>query len=157
MGSSDNRHGRDHIHETPAGPASLRSQGRRLTKQRQLIWDALVSEPDTHLAADDLVQRVQTQLPRTSASTIYRTLELLVDEGLVARADLGSDRTYYEPATEHAHHHLVCERCGAVVHIHDDALGDLKGNIDASAGYRLSDRPITLFGTCPSCQRRGHS
>jgi Fur family ferric uptake transcriptional regulator len=142
----------DHTHLVPAGPESLRSQGRRLTKQRQLIWEALVAQPDAHLAADDLVERVQAELPRTSASTIYRTLDLLVDEGLVARADLGADRAYYEPATEHTHHHLVCERCGAVTHIHDDALGNLRSTVERSAGYKVGARPITFYGTCPTCR-----
>lgn len=150
-------HGTSHVHTVPAGPASLRGRGRRLTKQRRLIWEALVAEPDAHLAADDLVERVQAELPRTSASTVYRTLELLVAEGLVERADLGADRTYYEPAAEHAHHHLVCERCGAVAHVHDDALGNLRDSVEDASGYRLGPGPVTLFGTCPACRGRGCS
>jgi Fe2+ or Zn2+ uptake regulation protein len=142
-----------HQHSPPVGPVALRPQGRRLTRQRQLIWDALIAEPDSHVSADDLVRSVQAQLPRTSASTVYRTLELLVDEGLVVRADLGGDRTYYEPATEHPHHHLVCERCGAVVHVHDDALGTLRKEIESASGYRLGPGALTLFGTCPRCRR----
>ena len=152
--SSDGVHGRNHVHTVPAGPASLRSRGRRLTKQRQLIWEALVAEPAAHLAAEDLVERVRARLPRTNASTVYRTLELLVDEGLVTRADLGAGRTFYEPAAEHVHHHLVCERCGAVVHVHDDALGGLRESVEEAAGYRLGRRPITLFGVCPSCRAK---
>ncbi len=78
-------HGANTSIPAPAGPASLRRRGRRLTKQRQLIWDALIAEPDTHLCADDLVERVQARLPRTNTSTVYRTLDLLVEEGLVER------------------------------------------------------------------------
>jgi Fur family ferric uptake transcriptional regulator len=146
--------GHGHVHLPPSGPVALRPRGRRLTKQRQLIWEALVAEPDSHLSAEDIARRVQAQLPRTNASTVYRTLELLVEEGLVARADLGGDRIHYEPAAGHPHHHVVCDECGRVVHVHDEALGSLKENVEAASGYRLGTRSITLFGTCPDCRRR---
>jgi Fe2+ or Zn2+ uptake regulation protein len=48
---------------------------------------------------------------------------------------------------------VVCERCGAVRHVHDEALGDLGARIEASSGYALAGREITLFGTCPDCRR----
>ena len=85
-------------------------------------------------------------------STVYRTLDVLVEAGLALRTDLGGDRVFYEPAHEHPHHHLVCERCGAVRHVHDDALGDLRTRVEASSGYTLAPREITLFGTCPDCR-----
>jgi Fur family transcriptional regulator, ferric uptake regulator len=141
-----------HPHGAPAGPASLRSRGRRLTRQRQLIWEALVAEPDAHLSAEDVAARVRERSPAVNPSTVYRTLELLVEEGLVRRTDLGSSRSFYEPVHEHPHHHLVCERCGAVRHVHDDALGDLRTRVEASSGYALAPREITLFGTCPDCR-----
>jgi Fur family ferric uptake transcriptional regulator len=148
---------RDHTHTAPPGPGALRSGGRRLTRQRQLIWEALTSEPDRHLSADELVERVRSELPRVNASTVYRTLDLLVEEGLVRRADLGRDRAFYEPAADHPHHHLVCERCGAVVHLHDEALGDLRGRIEAASGYTLSAAELTFFGTCPACSSKGRA
>ena len=137
-----------HTHEAPAGPAELRSRGRRLTRQRRLIWEALVAEPDVHLSADDVVERVGGVDP----STVYRTLELLVEEGLVRRTDLGAGRAFYEPAHEHPHHHLVCERCGSVTHVHDDALGNLRARVDASAGFALGGGEITLTGLCADCR-----
>ena len=143
-----------HSHEAPAGPASLRSRGRRLTRQRALIWEALVAEPDAHLSAEDVAARVRERSPGVNPSTVYRTLELLVEEGLVRRTDLGSSRSFYEPAHEHPHHHVVCERCGAVAHVHDDALGTLAESVEAASGYALGEREITLFGLCRDCRRR---
>jgi Fur family transcriptional regulator, ferric uptake regulator len=143
-------HGHDHV--PGSGPEALRSHGRRLTRQRQAIWDALTAEPDTHLSADEIVERVRLGLPDVNPSTVYRTLDLLVDEGLVVRSELGGDRAYYEPATEHAHHHVVCERCGAVVHVHDDVFRYLGRRVEKASGYELGSRPITLFGVCPACR-----
>ena len=142
----------EHTHEPPDADA-LRQRGRRITRQRALIWEALVAEPDAHLSAEDVAARVREAAPGVNPSTVYRTLELLVEEGLVRRTDLGSSRSFYEPAHEHPHHHVVCERCGAVAHVHDDALGTLAASVEAASGYVLGEREITLFGLCRDCRR----
>ncbi len=123
-----------------------------MTRQRELIWAALTAVPDEHLAVDEIEARVREQLPRVNASTIYRSLDVLVEEGLVLRTQLGGDRTFYEPAHDHRHHHVVCRSCGAVVHVHDDLLGDLPERVEATCGYALADDELTLFGRCPACR-----
>jgi Fur family ferric uptake transcriptional regulator len=128
----------------------LRAGGRRLTRQRAAIWDA-VSGAEGHLSAEEIVERAQARMPSLSPSTVYRTLDGLVGQGLVLRTDLGGDRAYYEPAREHRHHHVVCERCGAVMHLHDEVLGDLPARIESDSGYRLGGAEITFFGLCPDC------
>jgi Fe2+ or Zn2+ uptake regulation protein len=140
-----------HPHE-PAGPDALRQRGRRITRQRRLIWDALVAEPDTHLSADDVVARVRVQMPTVDPSTVYRTLDLLVREGLVRRTDLGADRAFYEPTQDHLHHHVVCERCGAVVHLHDEEVGDVRERVERASGYALSRSDMSFYGLCPACR-----
>ena len=142
----------EHIHATGPGPSGLRAKGRRLTRQRRLIWETFAVEPERHFSAENVVERVREQLPQVNASTIYRTLDLLVEEGLILRTDLGRDRAYYEVAHEHAHHHLVCERCGAVEHLHDEDLGDLRERITAGSGFALGSGEITLVGLCRGCQ-----
>jgi Fur family ferric uptake transcriptional regulator len=142
----------DHDHTVSSDPSELRSKGRRLTRQRRLIWDALAADPEQHLSAEDLVASVRRELPRVNPSTIYRTLDLLVAEGLLRRTDLGSERAFFELAHEHAHHHLVCERCGRVTHFHDEVLGDLPARISAGTGYTLGEGEITLFGLCARCR-----
>lgn len=141
-----------HEHSPERGPEALRGQGRRLTRQRQAIWEALVAEADKHLSADEIVDQVRDQLPDVNPSTVYRTLDLLVDEGLLLRTDLGADRAYYEPAHEHPHHHVICERCQAVAHVHDSVLGDLSARIESATGHSLGTREISLFGLCPTCR-----
>ncbi len=124
-----------HDHTPPQLPTALRGRGRRLTRQRQAIWEALVAEPDRHSSAEEIVAHVRGRLPAVNPSTVYRTLDVLVAEGLLLRTDLGADRAFYEPAREHPHHHLVCEQCGRVDHVHDDALGALRRRIDAASGF----------------------
>lgn len=141
-----------HVHALGVGPGELRAKGRRLTRQRQLIWETLAAEPERHLSAEDVVERVRTQLPDVNTSTIYRTLELLVTEGLLLRTDLGGDRAYFELSHEHSHHHLVCESCGAVLHVHDEELGDLRRRIETTTGFAVGSGEITLFGLCADCR-----
>jgi Fur family ferric uptake transcriptional regulator len=137
-----------------AAPAALRAAGRRLTRQRQAIWQAVLAAGDEHLSVDDVVARVRAQVPLVNASTVYRTLELLVAEGLLLRADLGAGRAYYERARTHRHHHLVCERCGSVRHLHDETLGELPERIRDATGYVLGERELSFYGLCPACQAR---
>jgi len=127
--------------------AVLRARGRRITRQRVLIWQALLSQDGSHVDAATLAEA----LPGLSPATVYRTLDLLVEEGLVKRTDLGTGRACYEPAGSHAHHHVVCDRCGRVEHIHDEALGDLAERIRAASGYFLGLDEITFRGLCEPC------
>ena len=139
-----------HRHQLPSASV-LRERGKRVTVQRAAIWEILTDRPDLHLSADEVALQLEERLPQINASTVYRTLDVLVDEGLVRRTDLGTGRAVFEPAHEHPHHHLVCERCGRVTHVHDDVLGDLAGRIEERFGFRLGDREATLFGICREC------
>jgi Fur family transcriptional regulator, stress-responsive regulator len=141
-----------HEHRLPPADAVLRRRGRRVTRQRRLIWEALTAEPDLHLSAEELVARVAERLPTLNSSTVYRTLDVLVDEGLVVRTALGGDRARYEPAHEHRHHHLACVRCGAVVHVHDDAVRGLAATIAERYDFDLGAGEQTLRGLCGRCR-----
>ena len=132
----------EHTHRPP-GPDALRQAGRRLTRQRRLIWDALVERPDSHLSADDVVERVRTELP---------TVDMLVREGLVRRTDLGAGRAFFEPTQDHLHHHVVCERCGAIVHLHDEEIGDVRERVERASGYALSRNDLSFYGLCATCR-----
>ncbi|MGH3002515.1 MAG: Fur family transcriptional regulator [Gaiellaceae bacterium] len=143
------RDGHTHEHR-PLSAERLRHRGRRLTRPRRLIWQALAAEPEAHLSADEIADRVDG----VDRSTVYRTLDLLVAEGLARRTDVGTGRSTYELAHEHLHHHLVCRGCGAVVHVHDEELGGLAASIDASLGWSVADEELTLAGLCPDCRRR---
>jgi Fur family transcriptional regulator, ferric uptake regulator len=144
----------EHSHDAAELSDDLRAKGRRMTRQRTLIWQTFTEDSEQHLSAEDVVERVHRQLPQVNPSTVYRTLELLVEEGLLLRTDLGEGRAFYEPAREHAHHHLVCEDCGAVSHFHDEVLGDLSRRIRTSTGYVLGAGELTLFGLCADCASR---
>ena len=78
----------------------------------------------------------------------------LLEEGLVLRTDLGSGRAYYELATDHPHHHVVCSECGGVAHFHEDALTRARVEIERASGFRLAASELTFVGLCPGCAGR---
>jgi Fur family ferric uptake transcriptional regulator len=136
-----------------AATAVLRKAGCRPTAQRLLVLRALGG--GDHVGADEILARTRQRHPAMDPSTVYRTVEALVDAGIARRTDLGHGRRFYELARAHRHHHAVCQECGAVAHIHDAALGSLAGALLAATGFALTtDREITIPGHCPACLER---
>ncbi len=132
-------------------PAATRDRGRRRTRQRLLIWDAVVGTRGAHFSAADLARMVSRYDPAVHRATVYRTLDLLVDDGLLLRTDLGAERVYYELATDHRHHHVVCTSCGRVVHVHDDVIAATIAVIEAATGFSVGKDELTFPGRCHGC------
>jgi Fe2+ or Zn2+ uptake regulation protein len=141
-----------HIH--PRRPledvTAIRGHGHRVTQQRALIWQALLD--GGHLSAREVADAVRDTAPDLHQATIYRALDVFVEEGLVRKSELGG-RNLYEIAAEHRHHHIVCTSCGAVVHVHDKPLRGAFRSLEAESGFALDDRELTFYGTCPPCRR----
>jgi Fur family transcriptional regulator, ferric uptake regulator len=129
---------------------TLQEQGYRLTPQRTMVWDVLRAQSD-HLSAEQICTRVQQTFPNVNLSTVYRTLELLVSLGLVKETHLGPGTRLFEVEEEVPHHHLVCEVCGTVAHIHDEDLAGLGEALRGAKGFTV--REATLFGYCGDCRR----
>src|SRR5579864_5987287 len=92
-------------HYTNSSNETLRKRGYRLTPQRYMIL-SVIQEADEHLSIDQILERVQKRNPYVSLSTIYRTLELLRELGLVRENHLPGEQPHYEAAEGQAHHHL---------------------------------------------------
>jgi Fur family ferric uptake transcriptional regulator len=131
---------------------AIHAPGRRLTRQRALIWEALVENEGGHLSAADVTLAVRANAPDLHHATIYRTLDRLVQDGLLRRTDLGAGRSYYELAAEHRHHHVVCASCGAVAHLHEEIVETMFARVEAASGYTLTGTELTFQGRCPACE-----
>ena len=139
----------------------LRRVGQRATPQRLIILGAL--QHGEHLSADDVFARVEPQLPAVNRSTVYRTLELFRDLGLVSMTDLGGGARQFELIDE-PHHHLICHRCGHMLQLDDDLVEPLRESIRRRYGFSPGIDHLALFGYCAECNRaeegdeqRGHS
>jgi len=128
----------------------LRRVGQRVTPQRLVILGAL--RPGEHLAADEIFARVESLLPGVNRSTVYRTLELFRDLGLVSMTDLGGGARQFE-LIDDLHHHLICHRCGEILELDDDLVDPLRDGIRARYGFAPAIDHLAVFGFCSVCAR----
>lgn len=131
--------------------AELRSRGYRLTPQRELVLEAV--ETLSHATPEAILEHVQRTASGVNLSTVYRTLDLLSELGLVAHTHLGHGAPAYHSASEPEHVHLVCRGCGRVTEappsVADGLVGELRGGYDF-----VADVPhLTVFGQCSACAR----
>ena len=128
----------------------LREMGYRLTPQRLMILEAVQSNDD-HTSAEEVHARVVERYPDVNISTVYRTLELLKHLGLVVETDLGEGRVKYHYAEKGHHHHLVCQKCGAVLELEESVLRPLQNTLLRKYGFRADLGHFAIFGHCLRC------
>jgi len=129
----------------------LREKGYRLTPQRMMVLAAIEASHD-HISAEEIHAKARLQYPYINISTVYRTLELLKENGLVTETDLGGGRFLYHPAEKAHHHHLVCRKCGKVSDIDITVLDKIRDQLKARYGFDAELDHIAIFGTCKSCE-----
>lgn len=133
----------------------IRSGGFRLTPQRLVVLQVL-QHSRQHLTPAEVYGLARLSLPGLTESTVYRTLEFLEKNGFALAAHVGSGKLVYQVAG-HAHHHVICQKCGCEVEVDHNQFETLYAEIEASTGYRLTTSHLTFFGLCPSCQAAGES
>ena len=128
----------------------LTEQGYRLTPQR-LMTIAAIEHSDGHISAEEIYAQVMSKYPHVNISTVYRTLELLKQLGLVTDTDFGEGRVRYHPVGKGHHHHLVCQECGATVDLDETVLTPLKDVLLREYGFSADLRHLAIFGHCGRC------
>jgi Fur family ferric uptake transcriptional regulator len=99
-----------------------------MTPQRLMIVSA-IENSDNHISAEDIYAQVVAKYPNVNVSTVYRTLELLEQLGLVTKTEMGVGRVMYHPIEKGHHHHLVCRECGKTIDLDDSTLSPLRESI----------------------------
>ena len=134
----------------------LRSRGYRVTPQRQLVLEA-VAKLD-HATPEEIAASVQKTAKGVNISTIYRTLELLDNLGLVTHTHLNHGAPTYHLASNADHVHLVCQDCGKVGEVSPDAIRPLITALDEGQGFEADVAHLTVFGRCRDCrEERGNA
>ncbi|MBE2197295.1 MAG: transcriptional repressor [Anaerolinea sp.] len=133
---------------------SLRRKQLRITPQRELIVRALTDvDDDEHQTAEEIHARVQASTSAVNIATIYRTLDMLVEEGLVTRVDLGGGKEVFATVQHGMHMHLVCRQCGHVLDADTQVLQDVRQYLVAEHGFSADLEHISLFGMCEACKQ----
>ena len=143
---------------TPASPAtihsSLRDRGVRLTRQRKLLLD-LIDRSGRHLDAETLYLMAHEQDAKLNRVTVYRTLRMLKESGLVDELDLAhfeGEKHYYETRMKQEHAHVICLRCGRVEEFFGEPLKALRSQVESQFGFEIAFARTEVGGYCSHCQ-----
>jgi Fur family transcriptional regulator, ferric uptake regulator len=132
---------------------TLRAGGYRVTPQRQLILEAVTGLE--HATPEEIFAQVRQTARGVNVSTVYRTLELLEQIGLVTHTHLGHGAPRYHLAAEAQHVHLVCQQCEQVTQLDPAAVRSLVSSLDAEQGFETDVGHLTVFGRCADCRAGG--
>ena len=130
--------------------ARLRDRGYRLTPQRELILEAVNTLG--HATPDEVLCEVRRHSSAVNASTVYRTLEVLEELGLVRHAHLSDRAPTYHSMTGHEHFHLVCRNCRRVVSVEPIVAAPLLDRLSADLAFQADVGHLTIFGRCTTCE-----
>jgi Fur family ferric uptake transcriptional regulator len=133
---------------------SLKQRGVRLTRQRRILLD-LIDQSGQHLDAEHLYELAKELDPKLNRVTVYRTIRMLKETGLVDELDLMHQvggQHYYETRMKQEHAHVICLRCGRVEEFYGEPLQRLRRQIEDHFGFQVVIARTEVGGYCPHCQ-----
>lgn len=132
----------------------LADQNLKMTPQRRLILDTFVKQDD-HLSSEELYAKVKRRDKSIGQATVYRTLKLLNESGLIEPLDFADGVTRYELSYGESHHdHLICEHCGENIEIFDEVIEERQEAIAKKHGFTLLRHKMYLYGICSKCRKK---
>jgi len=131
--------------------ALLREQGIQVTAQRLAVLRAVATQP--HATADTLIDLARSEIGSISRQSVYDTLAVLVEVGLIRRIQPVGSAARYEDRVGDNHHHVICRECGELADV-DCAVGSAPclTAVD-DAGYQIDEAEVAYWGRCPTCQQ----
>lgn len=130
----------------------MRSAGLKRTRQRELVARVVLGD-NQHAKVEEIYAAARRIDPRVGYSTVYRTLRILKDAGLVVELQFGDGLTRYEPELgEHHHDHLICTSCRKIVEFESEEIEARQAEIAREHGFRVDSHKHELYGLCPDCQ-----
>ena len=133
---------------------SLQQRGVRLTRQRRILLE-LIDKSGQHLDAERLYLLAKEKDPKLNRVTVYRTLKMLKEGGLVDELDLmhiGGDQHFYETRMKQEHAHIICLRCGKVEEFFGEPLQKLRRQVESHFGFQIVLARTEVGGYCSHCQ-----
>jgi Fur family ferric uptake transcriptional regulator len=134
---------------------TLKDAGLKVTHPRTKIIDVLQSNPDMHLSADEIHNKLVDHNESIGLATVYRVLTQLEIAGLIQKNQFNDNQSSYEIKKQH-HDHLICTKCGKIIEFMNDDLETLQEKISDKHQFRLDSHVMTLFGVCRDgkCQKK---
>lgn len=129
-----------------------RGLGLAVTIQRRAVFEELAQRRD-HPTADQIYDALRRRLSGLSRTTVYRVLETLVEAGFARKVQHADAVVRFDPTVER-HHHLVCERCGALVDVADELVPRLTLPRARESGFDIRGYTVSFMGLCPRCRSK---
>ena len=137
----------------------LQERQLKMTPQRKTVLQVFLDHSGEHLSAEDVHDILRENQLEIGLATVYRSLDLLAEIGILQKMEFGDGCSRYEVNTtdphHHHHHHLICTRCGKVIEFADDMLEDLENDIAQKSGFKIVDHQVKFFGICKECRAQG--
>lgn len=132
----------------------LKNRDYKLTPQRQVILKAFLNNRGSHLSAEDIHSMVKKENPDLGLATVYRTLDLLAELGVLQKMDFNDGKARFElkDSGAHHHHHLICLDCGKVEEFDADLLDKLEDKINEKTGFEIINHRVKFYGYCNKCK-----
>ncbi|MCD4829467.1 MAG: transcriptional repressor [Candidatus Cloacimonetes bacterium] len=135
----------------------MKRRGAKITHGRGAILEA-VFDNHGHFDVEELYEQLKSRGERVSLATLYRTIPLLVESGLVRQAMRTDATTRYEHVWGHPRHlHIVCKHCGKVVEVELGDMAETLRTLGRNHGYRVEEITLCLRGLCRPCRQKGES
>ena len=130
----------------------LRKEGFNVTPQRIAVLEEIIKDKG-HRESEEIYLALKKKGQHVSRATVYRTMDILVNNGFARKMNLGDGRARYESKVNSPHHdHLVCMDCGLIVEFMDQKIEDLQDEIAIQYEFQLKRHIHQLFGLCKECQ-----
>ncbi len=133
----------------------LKEKGYKLTPQRRATLNTIIENKGKHLSTEEIYDRVKNKCPEIGLATVYRTLQLLDELGVISKINFDDGCARYELNTheeDHQHHHLICLKCGKVIEVEMDLMETLEEEIEKNYDFEISDHRVKFFGHCSKCK-----
>ena len=131
----------------------LKEKGLRYTRQREDVLRKIL-ETKGHFEIEDIVLDFKKQSLDVSRSTVYRTLNILKELGIVNEVIKYKNKTLYEVALKEHHDHLVCEKCGRIIEFHSEEIEELQNKICKDYNFKPTFHRLEIYGVCEDCRKK---
>ncbi|WP_138158881.1 Fur family transcriptional regulator [Peptoniphilus catoniae] len=135
----------------------LKENGHKFTNQRSKIYNVFLNNPGEHLSTEDVYEYVSEESPEIGIATIYRTLMLFEQLGILYKISFDDGVVRYEVKSsnsKHRHHHLICLNCSSITEVKLDLLDSLEEKIEKTEHFTIIDHNLKFYGYCEKCRNK---
>ena len=137
----------------------LDEKGFKMTTQRRVVFEILAEKVDEHLSPEEIYELIKDRYPEMGLATIYRTLQLFEEIGLVYKLNFDDGCYRYEilspnSSEVHQHHHLICKKCGKIIEVKEDLMNSLEEIIEKQYNFEIKNHMVKFTGICSQCRNK---